>query len=202
MVLVWWSLLSPQQKLNLSTALMGFQHERLAARLNMLEALTNEGEAQTEEIKATFDKLLKAAQTALTKFSWWRVDTVDGLRVALALPAGDDPIQRSQAACYGPQKRSKIMLIIWPRTDSVCCRCLDHTWNLETLLQDTWGTTYKVGTLTWRSSFKAAGGLSSQDSYCEKKVRKLPSRGCFMELGTSLHILCWFSQINTGTVMT
>lgn len=148
---------------------MSSQYERLVARLNMLEALTNEGEAQTEEIKATFDKLFKAAQTALTKFSWWRVDTVDGWRVALALPAGDDPIQRSQAACYGPQKRSRIMLIIWPRTDSVCCRCLDHTWNFETILQDTWGTTNKVATLTWRPSFEAAGGLSSQNSYCEKK---------------------------------
>ncbi len=34
----------------------------------MLEALTNEGEAQTEGIKATFDKLLKDAQTAITEF--------------------------------------------------------------------------------------------------------------------------------------
>ena len=43
-------------------------YERLIAGLDMLEALTNEGEAQTEEIKATFDKLLKDAQTSITEF--------------------------------------------------------------------------------------------------------------------------------------
>ncbi len=62
-------LLSPQQKLNLSKALMDSQYERLVAGLDMLEALTNEGAAQTEEIKAAFDKLLNAAQTAITDFS-------------------------------------------------------------------------------------------------------------------------------------
>ena len=44
-------------------------YERLVAGLDMLEALTNEGEAQTEEIKATFDKLLEDAQTAITEFT-------------------------------------------------------------------------------------------------------------------------------------
>jgi len=48
---------------------MDSQYERLVAGLDMLEALTNEGAAQTEEIKAAFDKLLNAAQTAITDFS-------------------------------------------------------------------------------------------------------------------------------------
>ena len=145
-VLLWWPLLSPQQKRNLSTALMSFQYEYSVAGLIILEALINEGQAQTEEIKATLDKQSKAEQIDIAEFSGCRADRVGGWRFALALPAGGDPIQRNQAACYGPEKSSRNMQIVRPRTRFVCCRY--HTWNLKIILQDTCRTTNQIATST------------------------------------------------------